>query len=211
MLQRPPWHIGHLLFAVVACATGCASDPQPRVDAATPDGGRESPDSAVVESDAETPTTTLTFRLSFRTDAAPESIFVQESTESGGPAWLTVQTPDGRTLHIVDDCAICGCDECGSCPVCGAAQPVVVEIPAPTSHDFVWDAVTHPREACGAGQSCERVAPLPPGHYVAVMCYSTTSDGVGPDHHVGETTCDSVEFDYPDADGLVERSVCFCG
>lgn len=175
-------------------------------------------DRAVVAVDATPAPDRLTFRLSYRSDV-PDSIYVQDGTEAGGQAWLTVRPVGGDALAILDDCGRCDCASCDACAVCGIGLPVVVEIPHDTHLDWSWDtAVYRPGTCPTSGQSCEHAEPLPAGDYLARFCWSFQSDGVGPGHHVGPLTCADEPFPFPPPAESppappppIEHAFCACG
>lgn len=175
-------------------------------------GGSEPEDTAIDAAIDSATTGAVTFRLSYQSDV-PDSIFVQSSTEAGGQGWLTVRTAAGAPLDILDDCGVCDCGQCGACPVCGLAQPEVVEIAHGAHLDWTWDAVVHALGSCSAGgPSCEQPQALPAGSYIARFCWSWSSDGVGPGHHVGPLTCADQPFSWPlPAAAPVEHALCACG
>lgn len=164
--------------------------------------------------DAPPTPTTLTFRLSYRSDV-PDSIYVQSGTELGGQGWLTVRTLAGVDLTILDDCGVCNCDSCDPCAVCGAGRPEVTEIPRDGHLDWTWDTrVFGPGTCAGTGGTCEASTAIAPGPYLARFCWSTTTDGVGPGHHVGALTCAEEPFDVAPAGpppAPVEHEECACG
>jgi hypothetical protein len=184
------------LAGLGACGEGDASSVDAALDAAA--------DAPVVPGP-------LIFRLSYRSDV-PDSIFVQSGTELGGQGWLSVRTPGGDALAILDDCGRCNCDACDPCAVCGAGLPEVTEIPADGHLDWTWDARVFGAGTCPtSGMACEASTPLAPGAYVARFCWSWTSDGVGSGHHVGPLVCRDEPFTFPPAAQPIEHEECACG
>lgn len=179
--------------------------------AACSDGGaRAQPDAALDAAAGGA----ITFRLSYDSDV-PDPIYVQSGTEVGGQGWLTVHPAGGGApLDILDDCGVCNCGACDPCPVCGIAQPQVDAIARGAHLDWTWDATTFAAGTCTTGgRACEQPTPLPAAAYLARFCWSLTTDGVGPGHHVGALTCADQPFTYPLAAGAppVEHHECACG
>ncbi|MEZ4400881.1 MAG: hypothetical protein R3B06_12725 [Kofleriaceae bacterium] len=188
----------------------------PALIAACGGGGEPATIDATVDTSSidAAPAAPVTFRLSYQSDV-PDSIFVQAGTEVGGQGWLAVLAPGGDMLTILDSCGLCDCAACGQCPVCGIGQPVVTELPRGASIDWTWDARVFTAGTCAASSmACETAATLAPGAYVARFCWSATSDGVGPGHHVGPLQCADEPFVYPPPAGPVvpvEHVECACG
>lgn len=186
--------------AVGLALAGCGGgQDQPVIDAPTLDAA---------------PPEAITFRLSYQSDV-PDSIFVQSGTGAGGQGWLTIHpVGGGPALAILDDCGLCDCASCGSCPVCGQAQPEVTELARGTALDWSWDVRVFERETCSTSNlTCERATFLAPGDYIARFCWSLTSDGVGPNHHVGPLVCadEPLVFPRPAAAPPIEHAECACG
>ena len=154
----------------------------------------------------------VTFRLSYQSDVS-DSIFVQSGTEFGGQGWVRVRTVAGTDLPILDDCGRCDCASCDACAVCGVGRPEVTAVASGAAIEWTWDGNLFNSGNCPmTGIGCETAVPLPAGNYVAVFCWSWMSDGVGPDHHVGNLTCGDVPFVYPlPAATVVEHHECACG
>ena len=172
-------------------------------------------DEPVIDAAVDAPLTggSVRFRMSYQSDV-PDSIFVQSGTELGGQGWLSVRSPGGSDLAILDNCGLCNCDSCDPCPVCGAGQPEVTEILRGGHLDWTWDGHVFALATCASGSNaCEDARMVPAGRYLAHFCWSFTSDGVGPNHHVGPLTCADEPFMLPDALHAepVEHALCACG
>src|SRR5688572_12861007 len=207
--------LGVLLFA------GCGAATRPVVDE---DAGTEPEiDSGPTRRDSGAPPgEELIFRLSFLSKfGSMEQLFVQESSSLGeGPAWLSVRSAEsGAPVEIVGRCDLCECptagDRCLTCPRCGPPPDVVRRLDGAGDRiDFRWDQQVHITGVCDAGELAicsERPFLVRPGEYIATFCWSVMATGEGMGHTVGMTVCNDVPFRLPDADGIVEDEVCFCG
>jgi len=158
----------------------------------------------------------VTFRFSFRTDASPEFIFLQTVDASfGEPDWVRVRSLDGDPLQVHQGCA-CACSSCPACPVCEAPIPETRRLrDGGETVEWTWDGLVHPAGRCAGGGTvfrCVDAIPLAPGRYLADFCWSWTGTGrIGEILDPASITCESVEFAYPPADGIVAHEPCFCG
>lgn len=204
------------LLLLGACGASTSPLVEAPVDAGGADAGRLDGGA-----DAGPPPVGLVFRLSFRSDVgAADVLYAQESSSSReGPGWLSVRAADGTALELTGRCDLCECPASGtaclSCPRCGPPPDIVRALSgAGGSIEHLWDGRAHTTGTCDLGELALCAAPpasAPPGDYVATFCWSGTTSGVGLGQTIGISSCDEVPFHLPDADGIIEDAVCFCG
>jgi hypothetical protein len=160
----------------------------------------------------------LTFRFVYRSDVATDLVYVQTAGLSGLQEWVTVVDDSGQVLPTMANCALCPCDQCGNCPVCGAALPTVETIASGGAIEWTWDTTLHPQLRCpsapGSTLTCQSEAPLPVGHYTARFCFGRRTTHEQGGTYATDLTCQDIPFDWPDATepvGVVLDDVCECG
>ncbi|MBI5489977.1 MAG: hypothetical protein HY905_21765 [Deltaproteobacteria bacterium] len=123
--------------------------------------------------------------------------------------WLRIDRA-GTVLHKAESCAVCGCDDCPGCPVCGAPCMDATELPSGRSVEYLWNGMEYPLQACPVEPStvCEEPAicgPVEP--YTALICWGTRETGTPCNETVENLECDNVPFTVPDPDGVVEYTI----
>jgi hypothetical protein len=159
----------------------------------------------------EPPGPGITFILHFITDIPGyEYLYVQQSDMSCRMMWISIH--DGTRGYAMEhDCAICLCDECTGCAVCGACMQVVIPVAGGESVSHAWDGTVWATGMCSPypdeDWTCEIPGALAPGDYRARFCYAVAGPGAFPDGIIPDPMCEDIPFTYPVPGGVVEYTV----
>ena len=182
--------------ATALFAIACSSEPTGGVT----DAGTSSVDAGE--------TSTFVFRIRFVSDDGAEKVYLQTGTLEGPQGWVRLLDASGARLPLSANCGYCSCEDCGGCPVCGAALPIVEAVEAGHQRDEPFDGFVYPGTLCaGTSSACYTRTQLADGAYVAHFCWGTgqQSDGIG--HQITNESCADVPFTVPVAGGVVEHLV----
>lgn len=168
------------------------------------DGSFTSDRDLVGRSDAAAPWPELGYDFVL-VNATAAPVYVQEHEFSGGSHAFLQLRRGAEPLQFQGSCAVCRCDACRDCAVCGRSSARVrrIEPGATYSAHWVGNLWEQVAASCGALSLCERPIGVPTEPLTAVVTFSdafdlTTEFGSNDEFVREPTRSVSVQFDYVD-------------